>query len=202
MTLIQLLPRTKRVGGIPLACFSFLLLFGLPATSQSNPQSASVAIQHDGQHDFDFEFGAWKTHLRRLLHPLSGSSTWEDLDGTSVVRKVWGGRANLGELEVANQNTHIEGLSLRLYNPHSHQWSIFWANSMDGSLGTPMIGGFTHGKGEFFDQEDFQGRAIFVRFIFSDITPTTFRLEQAFSADGGKTWEANWIATFTREAQG
>jgi hypothetical protein len=74
-----------------------------------------------------------------------------------------------------------------------------WANARDGSLGTPMIGQFRNGRGEFFDQEMFQGAAIFVRFIFSDITPTSFRLEQAFSADGGKTWEANWITTFTRQ---
>ena len=153
----------------------------------------------DGQHDFDFEFGSWRTQLKRLLHPLSGSHEWETLEGTSIVRRVWDGRANLGELAVGNAARHIEGLSLRVYNPQTRQWSIYWANAKDGALGTPMVGGFKDGRGEFFDQETFEGKAIVVRFIFSDITATSFRLEQAFSGDGGKTWEANWIATFTRE---
>ena len=173
--------------------------------AQTNSGTAKIQAQKlnagDGQHDFDFEFGSWKTHIKRLLRPLTGSNEWVDLDGTSVVRKVWDGRANLGELKVSNPTVHLEGLSLRLYNPQSRQWSIYWSNSKDGSLGTAMVGQFKNGRGEFFDQETFQGAAIYVRFIFSDITPASFRLEQAFSADGGKTWEPNWIATFTREKQ-
>jgi len=167
-----------------------------PSPGAEKPLAAAAA--RDGQHDFDFEFGSWKIHLRRLVHPLTGSNAWVDLDGSSVVRKVWDGRANLGELEVNGSGSHIEGLSLRLYNPESHQWGIFWANSKDGSLGAPAIGQFEDGQGEFFDQESFNGAAIFVRFIFSAITPTTFHLEQAFSPDGGKTWEPNWIADFSR----
>ena len=190
---------------------SILLLFPQPLRllAQANSNTAksearktttqAPSAQRDGQHDFDFEFGSWNAHIKRLVHPLTGSNTWVDLEGTSILRKIWDGRANLGELEVGNPTTHLEGLSLRLYNAESHQWSIYWSNSKDGSLGTPMIGQFKNGRGEFYDQEFFQGAAIYVRFIFSDITPTSFRLEQAFSADGGKTWEANWIATFVRE---
>ena len=92
----------------------------------------------------------------------------------------------------------VEGLSLRTYNPQTQQWNISWCNRADGTVGPAMIGGFKNGRGEFYNQELFNGRAIFVRFIFSDITANTFRFEQAFSADGGKTWEANWIATFSR----
>ena len=165
-------------------------------TSRASPQHTPA--ERDGQHDFDFEIGAWKSHISRLQHPLTGSTTWVEYDGTSVVRKVWNGRANLGELEVNGPAGHIEGLSLRLYNPQSRQWNINWANSNDGTLGQAMIGGFKDGRGEFFDQESLNGRAIYVRFIFSNITPHSFRLEQAFSDDGGKTWEANWIATFAR----
>jgi len=135
------------------------------------------------------------------LNPLTGSNSWVDLDGTSVVRKIWDGRGNLGELEVGNATIHIEGLSLRLYNPQSHEWSIYWSNSTDGSLGLPMIGQFKNGRGEFYNQESLRGKPIYVRFIFSDITSTTFRLEHAFSGDGGKTWEPNWIATFARQKQ-
>lgn len=151
-----------------------------------------------GQHDFDFNFGTWATHVSRLLHPLTGSTAWAEYDGTSVVRKVWNGRASLFELEVDGPAGHIEGVGLRLYNPQSHQWSLNWANSTDGTLETPMIGEFKNGRGEFYDQEAFNGRVIFVRNSFSDITPNSSRFEQAFSGDYGKTWEANWIMTFRR----
>jgi len=162
-------------------------------------EKVRAAAQASGQHDFDFEFGSWHAHLRRRLHPLTGSNSWVEYDGTSVVHRLWDGRGNYGELEVGNATTHIEGLSLRLYNPQSHQWSIYWSNSQDGALGTPMMGQFANGRGEFYDQELFEGRSIYVRFIFSDITATSFRLEQAFSPDGGRSWEPNWITTFTRQ---
>jgi hypothetical protein len=154
--------------------------------------------QHDGQHDFDFEIGTWKTHVSRLLHPLTGSTAWADYEGTTVVRKVWSGRANLLELEADGPGGHFEGLNLRLYNPQSHQWSLNFSNSNGGTLSQPTIGEFKDGRGEFFDQETFNGRAIFVRFVISGITPDSCRFEQAFSDDGSKTWEVNWIATDTR----
>jgi hypothetical protein len=166
-----------------------------PATA---PVTAADPAVLDASRDFDFEFGDWTARISRLLRPLTGSTEWAEYEGTSAVRRVWDGRANLGELDVAGPAGRIQGLSLRLYNPETGQWYISWASSRNGALGPPMIGGFTNGIGEFYNQEIFDGRAIFVRFVFSDITPTTFRLEQAFSADGGRTWEANWIATFQR----
>jgi hypothetical protein len=165
------------------------------ASKNSLRHSAEV---RDGQHDFDFEIGVWKTHVRRRLHPLTGSTTWIEMDGTSIVRKVWNGRGNLLELEADGPAGHFEGLSLRLYNSQSRQWSLNFSNSSDGTLGVPTIGQFKNGRGEFFDQETLNGRAIFVRFVISEITPDSCRFEQAFSDDGGKTWEVNWIATDTR----
>jgi hypothetical protein len=159
---------------------------------------AQQASARDGQHDFDFEIGTWKTHLKRLLHPLTGATTWVEYVGTTVVRKVWDGRANLVELEADGPEGHFEGLSLRLYNPQSHQWSLNFASRSGGTLSQPTIGEFKNGRGEFFDQEPFNGRAILVRFVISDITPNSVHFEQAFSEDGGKTWEVNWIATDTR----
>jgi hypothetical protein len=158
----------------------------------------AVAQPLGGPGDFDFEFGTWTTQLKRLVHPLSGSSDWVEYEGTSVVHKVWGGAANIGELDVKGPAGRIEGMTLRLYNPETKQWSIRFANRRTGDLGQPMIGGFKDGRGEFYNQETLDGRAIFVRFIFSDITAASFRLEQAFSADGGKTWEPNWISTFKK----
>jgi hypothetical protein len=164
--------------------------------SPTNPQQS--VKERDGQHDFDFEIGTWKTHLKRLQHPLTGSTTWVEYDGTTVVRKVWNGRANLVELVADGAAGHFEGLNLRLYNPQSRQWSLNFASSSGGTMSQPTIGEFKNGRGEFFDQETFNGRAIFVRFVISDITPNSCRFEQAFSDDGGKTWEVNWIAVDTR----
>src|SRR5262249_17951423 len=155
-----------------------------------------------GQRDFDFEIGTWKTHLKRLLNPLTGSTTWVEYEGESMVRKVWGGGANLLELKADGPAGHFEGLSLRLYNPASHQWSLNFANRSSGTLSQPTIGEFKNGRGEFYDQETFNGRAIFVRFVISDIHPNSCRFEQSFSEDGGKTWEINWIAIDTRVKDG
>lgn len=166
--------------------------------AQSNSDAARTNLQRDGQHDFDFNIGTWKTHVSRLLHPLTGSTTWVEYEGTSVVRKVWNGRASLFELEVDGPAGHIEGVGLRLYNPQSHQWSLNWANSNDGTMSQPMIGEFKNGRGEFFSREPFNGRAIYARNVFSEMTPDSSRFEQAFSDDGGKTWETNWVMTFTR----
>ena len=183
-----------------------LLVFGAalalqPAQGFAQSQPAAVsppAALPDGQHDFDFEFGDWTTRIKRLQKPLTGSTTWVEYEGASIVRKVWGGLANLGEIDVSGPAGRIQGMSLRLYNPETRQWYIRFARSADGDLGVPMIGGFKDGRGEFYNQETLNGRAIYVRFIFSKVTPNAFELEQAFSADGGKTWEPNWIATFKR----
>lgn len=183
----------------PLLLVCFLIALPLPSLAQPKSDPATTQTQQrDGQHDFDFEFGAWKIQLKRLVKPLTGSTSWLEYSGTSVVRKVWDGKANLGELEVSGATGRIQGLSLRTYNPQSQQWHIGWVNSGDGTMGPAMIGSFKNGRGEFFNQESFNGRAIFVRFIFSDITANSFHFEQAFSDDGGKTWEANWIANFTK----
>jgi hypothetical protein len=191
----------KRILTCVLAGSLVVIVHPPRALTQQNPEASKHSLQHterDGRHDFDFEIGTWKTHLRRLVHPLTGSTNWIEYEGTSVVRKVWNGRANLLDLEADGPGGHFEGLNLRLYNPESHQWSLNFANSSGGALSQPTIGEFKNGRGEFFDQETLNGRAIFVRFVISDITPDSCRFEQAFSEDGGKTWEVNWIATDTR----
>jgi hypothetical protein len=181
---------------------SLLAVSPLEAFAEQNSDASATAVQQapaprDGQHDFDFEIGTWKTHVSRLLHPLTGSKTWVELEGTSVVRKVWNGRANLVELDIEGPSGRIEGLSPRLYNPESRQWSLNFANSSTGVLTQPTVGEFKNGRGEFFSQETLNGRAIYVRFVISCSSHDVCRFEQAFSDDGGKTWEVNWIATDT-----
>lgn len=182
-----------------LAYISLITPVFSPSLAQSNATpSKQPETLRDGQHDFDFEIGKWVTHLWRLEHPLSHSNSWVEYWGTTDVRKVWNGRANLVELDVNGPAGHIEALSLRLYNPQSHQWSLNFASSSGGSMSPPTIGAFKDGRGEFYNQETFNGRAILVRFVISDIKPDSCRFEQAFSEDDGKTWEVNWIAIDSR----
>jgi hypothetical protein len=175
----------------------------LPGVAQQSSDGSSttlqnVSVKRDGQHDFDWEIGTWKTHLRRRLRPLTKSDTWVEYDGKSVCRKVWNGRANLLELEVEGPTGHIEGLSLRLYNPESRQWSLNFSNSAVGMLTEPVFGEFKNGRGEFFGKDSLNGRVILVRFVISCADSNSCRFEQAFSDDAGNTWEVNWIAIDTR----
>ena len=156
-------------------------------------------VKQGAPQDFDFEIGRWHTQLKRLANPLSGQPPqWVEYAGTTVVTKVWGGRANLVELDVKGPAGQIEGLSLRLFNPETRQWSLNFANARSGTMTPPTLGGFSHGRGEFYATDTFDGRDILVRFVISDVKPDSARFEQAFSADGGKTWEVNWIAVDTR----
>lgn len=177
-----------------------LLMLALGGLAAADPSVTTST--RDGQRDFDFSFGTWKTHVKRIMYPLTASPTWAEYDGTSVVSKVWGGRANILELEVDGPAGHIEGLGLRLYNPQSHQWSLNWVSSSDGEFESPMIGQFVGGRGEFVDHEVFSDKSILSRNSFSDIAPDSARFEQAYSDDGGRSWETNWIMTFTRMASG
>ncbi|MDQ2835717.1 MAG: hypothetical protein M3Y50_18630 [Acidobacteriota bacterium] len=165
--------------------------------SATGGDSAQGAAARDGQHDFDFEFGTWKTHLRlssRLRHPFTGPETWSAYEGTSVVQKIWNGKANMVELSVDGPSGHVDGLNLHLYNPESHQWSLNFASSTGGAMSVPAIGEFRNGRGEFYDQEPINGRMLLVRSTWTVLRPDACHFEQAFSQDGGKTWELNWIA--------
>lgn len=162
--------------------------------------AVAPAVPHDGTHDFDFHMGVWKTHISRLIHPLSGSSEWTAYDGVSTVRSVWNGKASLFELEASGPAGHLEGVGLRLYDPTARQWNLNWTNSSIGKLDAPMVGEFRDGRGEFYGPDTLNGRTILVRNGFYDIKANSSRFEQAFSADGGKTWETNWIMTFDRAA--
>ena len=176
------------------SAFIALLTLASPGLAQqttpaSSPAGAGAALP-DGQHDFDFEIGTWKTKLSRLVAPLSGSTKWVEYEGTSVVRPVWGGRANLVELDVQGPAGRIEGASLRLYNPTSRQWSLNFASVRSGVMTPPVVGGFENGRGEFYGTDTVDdGRVILVRFVISKVTADSWRFEQAFSADGGKTWD-------------
>jgi hypothetical protein len=166
----------------------------------ADERSTAVAVR-DGQHDFDFAHGSWRITLTRLAKPLSGSSEWVDYKGSSLCRPIWDGRANVDEFSVRSEATGavIDGLTVRLYDPERAEWSLYWANVRTGMSLPPTVGRFDgEGTGAFYDEEDFEGRRILVRYLWSDITSTSAHFEQSFSADGGATWEPNWISTQTR----
>ena len=183
-------------------CALACLLPPVPALAQTASAAAAAlqaATPRDGQHDFDFEIGTWKIHLKRLVHPLTGSTAWVEFDGTVVARALWDGRANMDEFEADSPSGHIEGLTLRLYNPQAHQWNLYWASSKAGMFaGPPQVGEFKNGVGDFYCQDTFNGRMILIRYAWSRITANSAHFEQSFSDDGGKTWEVNWITDQTR----
>jgi hypothetical protein len=164
-------------------------------------RTPEIAGEHNGQHDFDFLFGTWKVHCRRLLHPLTGSSQWIEFDGTNVVHRVWNGRADMDEFEADVAPGHVEGMTVRTYNMKSHRWSIYLSSQANGTVDfPPMVGGFKDSRGEFYDSETYNGRAIYVRFSWTVSSPDTCHWEQVFFADGGRTWEANsHLGSYERE---
>ena len=174
----------------------------LPASCHAQTASNPANLpSRDGSHDFDFLIGNWKAHVRRLPDRLNNSNTWVEYDGISNHKKLLDSNANFEEFDVTStdKKLHIKAQTLRLYNPTSHQWSIYLVDLDNGTLSLPpVVGHFSGNRGEFFDQEDFKGRAIFVRYVWLNISPNSARMEQSFSPDGGKTWEVNWICELSR----
>lgn len=169
-----------------------------PAAAQ--PSESAPAAARDGQQDFDWEFGNWTTNVRVLRNPLSGAAPdWAEFSGISEVRPILGGRSNIVELSVKSPKGAIEGVALRLYNPQSRQWSLNYASLRGGVLTAPVYGKFDgKGRGAFYGQDMLDGRAILVRFVITVVSANEARFEQAYSADGGSSWETNWIAVDTR----
>jgi hypothetical protein len=161
--------------------------------------NAMPSAEHDGRADFDFLFGRWRVHNRRLLRRLEGCTDWEEFEAALHTRPVLGG---LGNLDSFTKGAW-EGLTLRLFDPQTRSWSIWWAaTSEPGRLFPPVVGRFANGRGTFFGDDLHDGRAVRVRYQWKDITPTSARWEQAFSTDDGATWETNWVMSLARSESG
>ena len=154
--------------------------------------------ENDGRNDFDFLIGTWKVYHRALKARLKASTDWLEFEGDMVSRKILNGIGNLDENILYRETGPVHAIALRLFNPESKEWSIYWSTNLTGILDVPVTGGFKDGIGEFYSQEAFQGQHIYSRFIWSKITDNSAQWEQAFSIDGGKTWETNWIMEFER----
>jgi len=160
--------------------------------------TASDGPLQDGRADFDFEIGRWKVYSRRLREWLKGSTAWEEFEGIAVARKVLGGLGLIDEITNERPTGPAQGMTVRLFDPQTQQWSIYFADSIHGTLTTPLIGRFAQGRGAFYALEPLEGKHILSRYLWLDITATSYRWEQAFSADGGGTWETNWIQEHVR----
>lgn len=159
----------------------------------------AVEVEVSTEHDFDFLVGSWVVEHRRLKSRLAQSEQWETFSGTSAATTLLGGRANVDDNILNLPAGPYRAVTLRSFDPVSGSWSIWW---LDGRhphrLDTPVVGGFRQGVGIFFADDRFEGKPILVRFIWSDISPNGARWQQAFSEDGGATWETNWVMEFRR----
>ncbi len=151
--------------------------------------------------DFDFLMGSWDVRSRRLRERLAGSDEWEEFDATARARPILAGNGNEDEFHTAHDGGFV-GMSFRFFDPETRRWSIYWADSRrPGLLDPPVLGGFEGDVGTFEGDDIFEGRPIRVRFVWSGITTSTPRWEQAFTDDGGETWETNWVMAFARRAE-
>ena len=195
-----------RFGCILAAVLSAALLLGEVHAHSGFPHAQTSAreasaTQRDGSQDFNFLIGDWKAHVRRLPERLKGSNVWVEYEGISNHKKLLDSNANFEEFDVstADKKLRIKAQTLRLYNPESHQWSIYLLDLDKGTLELPpVVGQFDGKRGEFYNQQIWEGRAVLVRYVWLDISPKSSRMEQSFSSDGGKTWEVNWICELSR----
>jgi hypothetical protein len=168
--------------------------------SQDTPKSTQGVANLSGLHNFDFLVGNWQVHHRKLKGRLTNSHTWDEFDGTLSMHKLMDGYANVDDNVFNTPEGSYRGVGLRSYDPKTAQWAIWWLDGRSpfGDLDPPVKGRFVHGVGTFYSNDTLRGKPVRVRFVWSKITPTTARWEQAFSADGEKTWEINWTMDFTR----
>lgn len=149
--------------------------------------------------DFDFLVGHWTVRHRRLKERLASCTEWEEFGGTCSLRPILDGQANVDDNLLDMPSGTYRAASIRAYDPATRRWSIWWLDSRHPhDLGTPVVGAFKDGTGTFFADDVLNGQPIRVRFLWTDITPSSARWQQAFSNDGGATWETNWIMDFQR----
>jgi hypothetical protein len=176
----------SRLGGLALAGALFCLT--LPAHADT---------VRDGSHDFDFAHGRWHTHATKVRNPFDGGTDTVTLDGTKTARPIWGGKAWMEEIEADGPDGHWEGMSLFVYNPKAGQWSQTYIDG-SGEMETPTIGGFKDGRGEFYGVEDYHGRNVLVRGVWTTSGPDAHRYEVSVSRDGGRSWFTAFKADLTR----
>lgn len=184
---------------------AFLIGVAVPAMatdSASDPNAVMVGPQRDGSHDFDFLIGDWKAHVRRLPDRLVGAHDWVEYDGISNHHKLFDTSADVEQFDVTSTDgkQHLRAQTLRMYNPHTHQWFIYGFDADNAELdpAAPVVGEFHSNRGEFYNRITWNGRVVLVRWMWLNVSPHAAHMEQSFSADGGRNWEVNWICDLSR----
>jgi hypothetical protein len=163
---------------------------------EGKPMLRTSATVESSARDFDFLVGTWQVLNRRLKARHVKSDDWDEFPGRCTMRTILGGAGNVDEIGFPTKGW--SGVSMRFFSPQTKQWSIYWVNSRDGVVQPPVAGAFRDGVGEFFGDDLDEGKPVRVRYRWSRITKDTARWEQAFSLDGGKSWETNWVMDFAR----
>lgn len=157
---------------------------------------------HDAAGDqaraFDFLIGQWRVHHRKLRHRLAGCTDWNEFEGEMSSRPILGGLGNIDENVLDDPAEAYEAVALRLFDPALRRWSIWWIDGRRNLLEPPVHGDFRGGIGVFTGEDSLEGRPILIRFFWTAMETGSPRWEQAFSGDGGATWETNWIMEFER----
>lgn len=168
--------------------------------SQDPPVALKAPVNLSGLHDFDFLAGEWRVHHRRLKERLADNHEWVEFEGTCGMRKLMDGWANVDDNVLNMPDGAYRGIGLRTYDPKTGQWAIWWVDGRNpfGDLDPPVKGRFENGVGNFYSDDTLHGKKVRVRYTWSHITATTAQWDQAYSPDGGKTWEANWHMDFER----
>jgi hypothetical protein len=153
-----------------------------------------------GVHDFDFLVGEWRVHHRTLKERLANSHEWIEFEGTLVNQALMAGYSNVDDTVFEKPGAPFRGVALRSFDSKTQQWSIWWLDSRTplGPVDPPMRGSFRDGVGTFYADETFNGKPVRTRFLWTEITLTSAHWEQAYSPDGGKTWETNWVQDIVR----
>jgi hypothetical protein len=186
---------------ILLVCFGAVAIgAGTPAGASQDVPPPTQTQDLSGVHDFDFFVGKWQTHSHKLKERLAGSHDWEDFDGTIRSFKLMNGMANVDDTEFDMPEGIYRGVAPRAYDPKTGLWAIWWIDGRNphGAVDPPVRGRFIQGVGTFYGDDTLRGKPVKVRFVWSNITPTSAHWEQAFSGDGGKTWEVNWSQVLRR----
>lgn len=174
-------------------------LAALAATCLPTSVSAALLRSADSA-GFDFLHGRWKVRHRKLKARLAGSTEWIEFPGTLDVKPFLGGAGNIDENVLDDPAGRYLATSIRVFSPATQAWSIYWVDGRGTGLDKPVVGRFDGKVGHFYTDDELGRRPIRVRFIYEDLTPTAARWSQAFSPDGGQSWETNWTMDFTREA--
>lgn len=172
----------------------------VPASATTDNQQPRQGDDLSGLHAFDSRVGCWTIHNRVLKERLANSHDWFEYDGTQKLWLVMGGYGNVDENLLNHPKGAFHGVTVRTYDPKTAQWSIWWFDGRNpgGDLDPPVKGRFVDGVGTFLADDTLRGKPIKVRFIWSKMTLASAHWEQAFSPDGGKTWETNWYADFKK----